>query len=308
MMPGGLIATRGLTGVVGLVGWVGWRRCSCRLVSALGVLAGLVLLVGCQESLRESVGLGVPAATEDSATGDSATEDSAVLTTSVKPGGDSGTLRETTSTSGRKLWLGIQAEPAPKVLLDQFELSCGLVVRQVVPGGPSEGLLQVSDLITQFNGRDLACQKLLCNMIAEVGAHVTQLTVIRKAKQLQVAILPQPIEVLGDGQIVQYTVLADPDSADVVDVPVDGDQVVEKFRLFVVQPILDMGPDYDQQKLGADPGQLQLERVVKFGTNEQGQPMMTVQESGRTLFYTAGDIEKACPEVQQLWQRLENQP
>jgi hypothetical protein len=125
---------------------------------------------------------------------------------------------------------------------------------------------------------------------------------------LQVDVLPQPIEFLCDGQIVQYTVLADPDSSDVVDVPVDGNTVVEKFRLFVVQPILAMGEVQDQRKLEADPGELKLERVVKFGTDEQGKKRLTVQESGRTLYYTVDDIEQACPEVQQLWQHLENTP
>lgn len=212
------------------------------------------------------------------------------------------------SNSGRRLWLGIQAEPAPKALLDQFDLSCGLVVRQVIAGGPSEGLLQDSDLITQFNGRDLACQKRLCALIAELGPQLTRLTVIRKTEKLQVDVLPQPIEILGDGQIMQYTVLADPNSADVVDVPVDGNKVVEKFRLFVVQPILAMGEVQDQRKLEADPGELKLERVVKFGNDEQGKKRLTVQESGRTLYYTADDIEQACPEVRQLWQHLENTP
>lgn len=301
MMAGGMSVIRGLAS---LIRWSGGGRSLSCLLALGGVLVSLCCL-GCQESPRTA---------NDAATGESVNVVSGIggsgtsSMTLAKPDDEPTAPVTSTGVSGRKLWLGIQAEPAPQVLLDQFELTCGLVVRQVVPGGPSEGLLQVSDLITQFNGRDLACQKLLCNMIAEVGAHVTQLTVIRKAQQLRVDVLPQPIEVLGDGQIVQYTVLADPDPTDVVDVPVDGDQVVEKFRLFVVQPILAMGQGYDSQKLGADPGQLQLERVVKFGTNEQGRPMMTVQESGRTLFYTADDIEKACPEVQQLWQRLENQP
>jgi hypothetical protein len=287
----------------------------------LSLVAAVFATVGCGEhpqadsdsapSARSLAAGGIAADVATDSTTAAPPSNSASVLTSGQKSDDSTTQIEdeiSARKSGRQLWLGIQAEPAPKALLDQFDLSCGLVVRQVVAGGPSEGLLQDSDLITQFNGRDLACQKRLCSMIAELGPQVTRLTVIRKAKQLQVDVLPQPIEFLCDGQIVQYTVLADPDSSDVVDVPVDGNTVVEKFRLFVVQPILAMGEVQDQRKLEADPGELKLERVVKFGTDEQGKKRLTVQESGRTLYYTVDDIEQACPEVQQLWQHLENTP
>lgn len=290
----------------------------------LGIVVALFATIGCGEhpqadgdSDQSTPGL-VSDGTTASRTTDSTTaapvspanSSASVLTSGQNSDSDTTRIEDAISArkSGRQLWLGIQAEPAPKALLDQFELSCGLVVRQVVAGGPSEGLLQDSDLITQFNGRDLACQKRLCSMIAELGPQLTRLTVIRKTKQLQVDVLPQPIEFLCDGQIVQYTVLADPDSTDVVDVPVDGNTVVERFRLFVVQPILAMGEVQDQRKLEADPGELKLERVVKFGTDQGGKKRLTVQESGRTLYYTADDIEQACPEVQQLWQHLENTP
>jgi len=291
-----------------------------RLALLLGLLAAVFSTLGCGESARvegdtKSVSVAASGELAAAAVGDTPVD--AAAAAACSPAADLvvgpsavASLEEgiSGSVSGRKLWLGIQAEPAPKALLDQFDLSCGLVVRQVVAGGPSDGLLRDSDLITQFNGRDLACQKLLCTMIAELGPQLTQLTIIRKAKAIQVEVLPQPIEIFGDGQIVQYTVLADPNSKDVVDVPVGGNQVVEKFRLFVVQPIVAIGEGYDQHKLEADPNQLQLERVVKFGINESGRQMLTVQESGRTLYYTEDDIETACSEVRQLWQHLENQP
>lgn len=210
----------------------------------------------------------------------------------------------------RKLWLGIHAEPAPRVLLDQFDLQCGLVVKEVVKGAPSEGLLHPSDLISQFNGNDLACQKRLCAMIAESGSRACLLTVIRKTKRLDVKIVPQPIEILENGQIVQFTILADDELTGMVDMPRAEDRVAERLRMFVVQPIV-LVADSDRPNVPAvdeSAEQLQLERVVSFGQNERGERIMIVQEADRKLNYSSQDIKSACKEVQKLWELVEDQP
>lgn len=209
----------------------------------------------------------------------------------------------------RKLWLGIQAEPAPRVLLDQFELPCGLVVTTVVKGAPSDGLLQPSDVICQFNGRDLACEKRLCAMIAEAGSLTIRLTVIRKAQRQEVEILPQPVEFLGGGQVAQYTMVAKNDAVGVLDMPRAPDGVAEKMRMFIIQPIVMVEPTAGQTT-GTQPpdGQLELERIVSFGHNEQGEEILIIQEAGGTLILKDKDIEKASPEIQQLWNRVKNQP
>ncbi len=214
------------------------------------------------------------------------------------------------SATHRKLWLGIHAEPAPRVLLDQFDLQCGLVVKEVVKGAPSEGLLHPSDLISQFNGSDLACQKRLCAMIAESGSRACRLTVIRKTKRLEVKIVPQPIEILENGQIVQFTILADDELVGMVDMPRAEDRVAERLRMFVVQPIV-LVAESDQPNVPAvdeSAEQLQLERVVSFGQNERGERIMIVQEADRKLNYSSQDIKSACKEVQKLWELVEDQP
>lgn len=210
----------------------------------------------------------------------------------------------------RKLWLGIQAERAPRVLLDQFDLQCGLVVKEVVKGAPSDGFLNPSDLICQFNGRDLACEKRLCALIAEEGSRSCRLTVIRKGKRLEVEIIPHPIEILENGQIVQYTMLAEDDPVGMVDMPRAQDQVAERLRMFIVQPILlvDDVSDANSPRNDQSTEQLILERVVSFGKNDQGERILIVQEADRTLNYSAHDIKSACSEVQKLWELVENQP
>ncbi|MDP1563906.1 MAG: hypothetical protein Q8M16_21200 [Pirellulaceae bacterium] len=210
----------------------------------------------------------------------------------------------------RKLWLGIQAERAPRVLLDQFELQCGLVVKEVVKGAPSDGFLNPSDLICQFNGRDLACEKRLCALIAEAGSRSCRLTVIRKTKRLEVEIIPQLIEILANGQIVQYTMLAEDDPDGMVDMPRAEDQVAERLRVFIVQPILlvDNASGANSPRNDQSTEQLILERVVRFGKNDQGERILIVQEADRTLNYSIHDIKSACSEVQRLWELVENQP
>lgn len=210
----------------------------------------------------------------------------------------------------RKLWLGIQAERAPRELLDQFDLHCGLVVKEVVKGAPSDGFLTPSDLICQFNGRDLACEKRLCALIAEEGSRSCRLTVIRKTKRLEVEIIPQPIEILEKGQIVQYTMLAEDDQVGLVDMPRAQDQVAERLRMFIVQPILvvDDASGANSPRNNQSTEQLILERVVSFGKNEQGERILIVQEADRTLNYSVHDIKSACSEVQKLWELVENQP
>lgn len=221
------------------------------------------------------------------------------------------TANQTPKTSTcRKLWLGIQAEPAPQMLLDQFDLHCGLVVKNVVKGAPSDGLLNPSDLVCQFNGRDLACEKRLCAMIAEAGKLSCRLTVIRKTKRIEVEIVPQPIDILENGQIVQYTVLADDSPAGVVDMPRAQDHVAEKLRMFVVQPIFVVADSKVESSAPSveQAGRLKLERIVSFGRNERGEQILIVQEAERTLNYTGQEIKSACPEVQKLWELLENRP
>ncbi|MBL8888500.1 MAG: hypothetical protein JNL67_00880 [Planctomycetaceae bacterium] len=209
----------------------------------------------------------------------------------------------------RKLWLGIQAEPAPRVLLDQFDLPCGLVVTTVVKGAPSEGLLYPSDVIYQFNGNDLACEKRLCAMIAEAGSLTCRLAIIRKMKRLEVDIMPQPVEFLGGGQVAQYTIGTNNDTVGVLDMPRVPEGVAEKLRMFVFQPIVMVEPTAGQA-IGTAPqdGQLELERIVSFGQNEQGEEILIIQEAGRTLTLKAEDIKNASPEIQQLWNRVKNQP
>lgn len=214
------------------------------------------------------------------------------------------------SVTCRRLWLGIQSEPAPKVLLDQFDLHCGLVVTSVVKGAPSDGLLNPSDLVCQFNGRDLACEKRLCAMIAEAGKFSCRLTVIRKTKRIEVEIVPQPIVILENGQIVQYTVLADDTPAGIVDMPLAQDHVADKLRMLVVQPILVIADSNGESSASSaeQTGQMMLERIVSFGRNERGEQILIVQEAERTLNYTEQEIKSACPEVQMLWELLENRP
>lgn len=210
----------------------------------------------------------------------------------------------------RKLWLGIKAEPAPRVLLDQFSLHCGLVVKEVVKGAPSDGLLRPSDLICQFNGKDLACEKRLCAMVAEAGSLSCRLTVIRKTQRIELEIVPQPVDILENGQIVQYTVLSDQGLEGMVDMPLAADRVAEKLRQYVVQPILlvDGAADGTSSLTDQPDEQLVLERVVSFGHNERGERILIVQEADRTLNYKIDEIKSACPEVQQLWELLNNQP
>lgn len=209
----------------------------------------------------------------------------------------------------RKLWLGIQAEPAPRVLLEQFEIPCGLVVTTVVKGAPSDGLLYPSDVICQFNGRDLACEKRLCAMIAEAGSLTVRLTVVRKTKRLEVEIAAQPVEFLGSGQVAQYTMVANNETIGVLDMPRASEGVAEKLRIFIIQPIV-MVEQSATQPSGTEPrdGQLELERIVSFGHDEQGEEILIIQEAGRTLILKSKDIETASPEIQQLWSRVKNQP
>jgi hypothetical protein len=229
-----------------------------------------------------------------------------------------------------RYWIGIQSQPAPKALLDQFDLKCGLVVTHVVEGGPSAGRLQVSDVIYRFNGNPISCQKRLCKVIAEASTQPAVLSVVRKTQQLEIEVQPQRFEVLGSGQIVQYTVFSeDDDSAPQVGLPYMGASVTEKFRLFVIQPSLQVGDfqadtgsgdsrstDKSSHSSGAAgpgseasaPGQWHLERIASFRYNEAGERILVVRERDRVVEYTESEIENACQELRKLNDLIENGP
>jgi hypothetical protein len=215
----------------------------------------------------------------------------------------------------QRFWLGIQSRPAPGELLDHFDLQCGLVVGHVVPGGPSDSLLQVSDLIYEYNGEALGCQKKLCGCIGSSGTSPVRLSLIRKTARLEVIVQPQPVEWLENGSIIQYTIAtstegsADGHPAD-TRVPMAGPdgKLVEKFRLFVAQP-----PLWVQDKAGgavaeAAPGKLSLERVASFRTNQDGSQVLVVQEGGRVIEYRESEWGSACQELKELCDLIDRQP
>lgn len=228
-----------------------------------------------------------------------------------------------------RFWIGIQSEPAPKVLLDQFGLQCGLVVEHVIRGGPSDGWLLPSDLIYGFNGQPLTCKSKLCSVIADSGSQLAVLQVIRKAERIEVAVQPQPFVRLSKDRIVQYTLLdgeklaLDSFAAAALEStnPRSGrntlglasgtstESAVEKLRLFVVQPsLLVQSSTEATATIEGEGGQFELERVASFRTDEQGRRVLVVQENGILSEYLEEEVGSLCDELRQLFEMIEEGP
>lgn len=228
-----------------------------------------------------------------------------------------------------RFWIGIQSEPAPKVLLDQFGLQCGLVVEHVIRGGPSDGWLLSSDLIYGFNGQPLTCKSKLCSVIADSGSQLAVLQVIRKAERIEVAVQPQPFVRLSKDRIVQYTLLdgeklsLDSFAAAALEstnpqsgrntlgltTSTSAESAVEKLRLFVVQPsLLVQSSSEANATIEGEGGQFELERVASFRTDEQGRRVLVVQENGILSEYLEEEVGSLCDELRQLFEMIEEGP
>lgn len=100
----------------------------------------------------------------------------------------------------RRGWLGVGIQEVSEDIAASLGLSstAGAMVVQVTKGGPSEGKVQVGDIITVFDGKPIATMRDLPRVVAqtEVGKTVS-VSLLRSGKTLQLSI---PLGRLEDGE------------------------------------------------------------------------------------------------------------